>query len=127
MPLTVIHAQAALVRTPHGAYRGSVVIARLLTHKQDKAGPLVELHGVGLAELENWPGVPGEEPALRVVQHLHAALSRDHVTLCVQQNQCGYTCWETQGEKGREEMGNSFGRWFVTFLLLCDADYAISH
>lgn len=65
----------------------------LLTHKQDEAGPLVELHGVGLAELQHGPRVPGKEPALGVVQHLHAALSRDHVTICVQQDQRGNTWW----------------------------------
>lgn len=69
-----------------------ILNARLLTHKQYQAGPLVELHSVGLAELEHGPRVPGKEPALWVVQHLHAALSRDHVTLCVQQNQRGNTC-----------------------------------
>lgn len=58
-----------------------------LTHEQDEAGPFVELHGVGLAELQHRPGVPGEEPALRVVQHLHTTLSRDHVPLRVQQDQ----------------------------------------
>lgn len=63
----------------------------LLTHEQDEAGPLVELHGVGLAELQHGPGVPGEEAALGVVQHLHAALSRDHVTLRVQEDQRGNT------------------------------------
>lgn len=69
----------------------------LLTHKQDEAGPLVELHRVGLAELQHGPGVPGKEPALRVVQHLHPALLRDHVTLGVQQDQRGDT-W-----RGKEE------------------------
>jgi len=68
-----------------------IINAGLLTHKQDEAGPLVELHGVGLAELQHGPRVPRKEPALRVIQHLHAALSRDHVTLCVQQNQRGNT------------------------------------
>lgn len=111
MPLTIIHAQAALVRTPCGACRGSVVIASQLTHKQDKAGPLMELHGVGLAELEHGPGVPGEEPALRVIQHLHAALSRDHVALCVQQNQRGYTC---EGKEKKMEGGLFHFCWFVT-------------
>lgn len=51
----------------------------------------MELHGVGLAELQHRPRVPGEEAALGVVQHLHAALSRDHVTLRVQQDQRGNT------------------------------------
>lgn len=68
-----------------------IINAGPLTHKQDEAGPLVELHSVGLAELEHGPGVPGEELALRVIQHLHATLSRDHVTFCVQQDQCGNT------------------------------------
>lgn len=67
-----------------------------LTHKQDEAGPLVKLDGVGLAELQHRPRVPGEEPALRVVQHLHAALSRDHVPFCVQQDQR----WDTWKEEG---------------------------
>lgn len=62
-----------------------------LTHEQHKAGPLVELHGVGLVELEHGPRMPWEEAALRVVQHFHAALSRDHVTLSVEQNQRGNT------------------------------------
>ena len=72
---------------------------RLLTDKQDEAGPLVELHRVGLAELQHRPGVPGEEPALRVVQHLHPALSRDHVALRVQQDQRGNT-WKETDEEG---------------------------
>lgn len=70
-----------------------------LTHKQDEAGPLVELHGVGLTELQHWARVPGEEPALGVVQHLHPALSRDHVTFCVQQDQGGDTWRQKEGER----------------------------
>lgn len=69
-----------------------------LTHKQDEAGPLVELRGVGLVQLEHGPRVPGEEPALWVVQHLHPALPRDHVTLRVQQDQRGNT-WRERDEK----------------------------
>lgn len=65
--------------------------AHLLTHKEYETGSLVELHGVGLAQFQDGPGVPGEEPALEVVEHLHAALSRDHVSFCVQQNQGGNT------------------------------------
>lgn len=62
-----------------------------LTHEQDEAGPFVELHSVGLAEFLDGPRVPGEESALRVVQHFHTALSRDHVPFGVQQDQC----WDT--------------------------------
>lgn len=75
---------------PLGLFRLQNLLA-LLTHEQDEAGPLVELHGVGLAELQHRPGVPGEEAALGVVQHLHAALSRDHVTFRVKQDQRGNT------------------------------------
>lgn len=78
-------------QSPMRSCSGFTINAGPLTHKQDEAGPLVELHGVGLAELQHGPRVPGKEPALRVVQHLHAALSRYHVTFCVQQNQRGNT------------------------------------
>lgn len=73
-----------------------------LTHEEDEAGPFVELYGVGLAELQHRSRVPGEEPALWVVQHFHAALSRDHVPFCVQQDQSWDACNQVnQSEKGR--------------------------
>lgn len=75
----------------------------LLTHKEHEAGPLVELHGVGLAELQYGPGVPGEKPALWVIQHLHTALSRDHVTFRVQQNKGGNTWGGRVGEREKRK------------------------
>lgn len=111
-----------------------ILNARPLTYKQYQAGPLVELHGVGLAELKHGPGVPGKEPALRVVQHLHAALSRDHVTLCVQQNQRGNT-WGRRKEEVREKDKKKEGRGgksvggglVISFQLsLHDADCSLS-
>lgn len=68
-----------------------------LTHEQDEAGPFVKLHGVGLAQLQHRPRVPGKEAALWVVQNLHTALSRDHVTFCVQQDQR----WDTWNIRGK--------------------------
>ncbi|KAG9330333.1 hypothetical protein JZ751_025674, partial [Albula glossodonta] len=35
-----------------------------LTHKQHQTGPLVQLHGVGVLELQDGPRVPGEHAAL---------------------------------------------------------------
>lgn len=61
----------------------------------------MELYGVGLAELQHGPRVPGEEPALWVVQHFHAALSRDHVPFCIQQDQGWDTCKEGESETSR--------------------------
>lgn len=97
----------------------------LLTNKQDEAGPLVELHSIGLGQLQHRPGVPGEESTLRVVQHLHPALSRDHVTLWVQQNQRGNT-WKEKDEESmtRVEAKTEEGRkraavwelvWVISF------------
>lgn len=85
--------------------------ACLLTHEKYEAGPLVQLHGVGLVELEHWPRVPGKEPALRVVQHLDAALPCDHVTLRVQQNQGGDTC----GGRGEQKGGDDVREWEAKF------------
>lgn len=78
-----------------------IINPHLLTHKQDEAGPLVELHRIGLAELQNRSRVPGKESAFWVIQHLHTALSCDHVTLSVQKNQRRNT-WRKGRKKGED-------------------------
>lgn len=108
---------------PHVELR-RIIKPQPLTHKQDEAGPFVELHGVWLAELEHGPRVPGKEPALWVVQHLHPALSRDHVTLRVQQNQRGNTWngerwwWWKEEKHRRGGNGQKHGRWYGSFPLI---------
>lgn len=108
---------------PHVELR-RIIKPQPLTHKQDEAGPFVELHGIWLAELEHRPRVPGKEPALWVVQHLHPALSRDHVTLRVQQNQRGNTWngerwwWWKEEKHRRGGNGQKPGRWYGSFPLI---------
>lgn len=61
-----------------------MILCNELTYEQNQAGPFMQLHGVGFAELQNGSRVPREEPTVGVIENLHPPLSRDHVTLCVQ-------------------------------------------
>lgn len=68
------------------------------TYKKNEAGALIQLHSVGVCQLQHGLGVPGEVAALDVVQHLHPALPCDHLPLAVQDNESGDACnGKTQG------------------------------
>lgn len=71
------------------------------TYKENEAGALIELHSVGVCQLQHGLGVPGELAALDVVQHLHPALPRDHVSLGVQHDQSWDAC------NGKKQGGGS--------------------
>lgn len=67
-------------------------LGTLRTYEEDEAGALVELHGVGICQLQHGLGVPGELAALDVVQHLHPALPCDHLPLGVQHDEGWDAC-----------------------------------
>lgn len=92
------------------------------TYKENEAGALIQLHGVGVCQLQHGLGVPGELVALNVVQHLHPALPRDHVSLGVQHDESRDACdGKTQGRgsakartgqrQGVGRKASSYGLW----------------
>lgn len=64
----------------------------LHTYKKDEAGAFVELHSVGVRELQHGLRVPRELPAVLIIEHLHPALPSDHLPLGVQHNESGDAC-----------------------------------
>lgn len=79
---------------------------RIPTYKQDKAGALVELHSIGVGELQHGLGVPRELPAVLIIQHLHSPLPRDHLPLGVQHDEGGDAC---KGERARLRVRKCWG------------------
>lgn len=72
---------------------GSAFKAVMLhTYKENEAGALIQLHGVGVRQLQHGLGMPGELAAFNVVQHLHPPLPRDHVSLGVQDDESRDAC-----------------------------------
>ena len=65
---------------------------QLHTYKKDEAGALVELHSVGVRELQHGLRVPRELPAVLVIEHLHPTLPSDHFPLRVQHDERGDAC-----------------------------------
>lgn len=61
---------------------GSAFEAVMLhTYKENEAGALIQLHSIGVRQLQHRLGVPGELAAFDIIQHLHSPLPRDHVSL----------------------------------------------
>lgn len=81
----------------------------LHTYKKDEAGALVELHGIGVGELQHGFGVPRELPAVLIIQHLHAPLPRDHFPLWVQHNEGGDACEGESSLESPEVLGQNPG------------------
>lgn len=66
--------------------------AMLHTYKENEAGALIQLHSIGVRQLQHGLGVPGELAAFDVVQHLHPPLPRDHFSLGVQDDESWDAC-----------------------------------
>lgn len=65
---------------------------QLHTYKKDEAGALIELHSVGVRELQHGLRVPRELPAVLIIEHLHPALPSDHLPLRVQYDERRDAC-----------------------------------
>lgn len=83
--------EAAGIATTHE--RSILTCPPLLhTYKKDEAGAFVELHSVGVRELQHGLRVPREFPAVLIIEHLHPALPSDHLPLGVQHDESGDAC-----------------------------------
>lgn len=81
----------------------------LHTYKENEAGALIQLHSVGVRQLQHRLGVPGELAAFDIIQHLHSPLPCDHVSLGVQDDESRDAC------DGRKTGGISQSvKWPVT-------------
>lgn len=80
----------------------------LHTYKENEAGALIQLHGVGVRQLQHGFGVPGELVALDVVQHLHSPLPRDHIPLGVQDDESRDACGgrKTRWDQPKSELAS---------------------